>query len=122
MPSTILCSAILPSRSTTRRAAQTTADAAITAYKKALELSPGSPVILERLAEIYAKSQHTRDAVATAQEVLKIDPKNMAAHRLLAFIYYRALGDPSAGDLQQENLDKAVREVPGHSGQPIRAI
>ena len=85
-----------------------TADAAITAYKKALELSPGSPVILERLAEIYAKSQHTRDAVATAQEVLKVDPKNIAAHRLLAFIYYRALGDPSAGDLQQENLNKAV--------------
>ncbi len=86
-----------------------TADAAITAYKKALELSPGSPVILERLAEIYAKSQHTRDAVATAQEVLKVDPKNIAAHRLLAFIYYRALGDPSAGDLQQENLNKAVQ-------------
>src|ERR1700722_5073932 len=30
------------------------ADTAINSYKKALELSPGSPVILERLAEVYA--------------------------------------------------------------------
>ena len=36
---------------------------AIDDYKKALELAPGSPVIMERLAEIYAKSQRTREAV-----------------------------------------------------------
>jgi tetratricopeptide (TPR) repeat protein len=88
----------------------TTADAAIGDYKKALELSPGSPVILERLAEIYAKSQHTREAVSTAQEALKADPQNIGAHRLLAFIYYRALGDPSLRELQQQNLDKAVEQ------------
>ena len=35
----------------------------IESYKKALELDPDSAVILERLAEIYAKSQHIRDAV-----------------------------------------------------------
>ena len=39
----------------------------IEAYKKALELAPGSSVIMERLAEIYAKSQHIRDAVEQAQ-------------------------------------------------------
>jgi tetratricopeptide (TPR) repeat protein len=88
----------------------TTADDAIANYKKALELSPGSPVILERLAEIYAKSQHTREAVATAQEALKADAKNVEAHRLLAFIYYRALGDPTVRDLQQQNLDKAIEQ------------
>ena len=40
---------------------------AIESYKKALELAPGSPVIKERLAEIYAKSQHMREAVEQAQ-------------------------------------------------------
>ena len=40
---------------------------AIESYKKALELAPGSPVIQERLAEIYAKSQRMRDAVEQAQ-------------------------------------------------------
>ena len=79
-------------------------------YKKALALQPGSPVIMERLAEIYAKSQRIRDAVAQSQEVLKIDPNNLAAHRLLARIYVRTLGDANAGDLQKENLAKAVEQ------------
>ncbi|HLX84368.1 MAG TPA: tetratricopeptide repeat protein, partial [Terriglobales bacterium] len=79
-------------------------------YKKALALQPGSPVIMERLAEIYAKSQRIRDAVAQAQEVLKIDPNSLAAHRLLARIYVRTLGDANAGELQKENLAKAVEQ------------
>jgi len=82
----------------------------IDSYKKALALQPGSPVIMERLAEIYAKSQRVRDAVAEAQEVLKIDPDNLAAHRLLARIYVRTLGDANAGELQKENLTKAVEQ------------
>ena len=80
----------------------------IESYKKALELEPDSAVITERLAEIYAKSQHIRDAVTEAQEALKIDPDNVDAHRLLARIYVRTLGDMSAGEVQQENLTKAV--------------
>jgi tetratricopeptide (TPR) repeat protein len=80
----------------------------IESYKKALAVEPDSAVILERLAEIYAKSQHIRDAVVQAQEALKIDPDNEDAHRLLARIYVRTLGDMSAGEVQQENLTKAV--------------
>lgn len=82
----------------------------IESYKKALEISPGSPVIMERLAEIYAKSQRIRDAVLQAQEVLKIDPDNVDAHRLLARIYVRTLGDLNAGEVQKENLLKAVEQ------------
>jgi tetratricopeptide (TPR) repeat protein len=83
---------------------------AIDDYKKALELAPGTPAIMERLAETYAKSQRTREAVAEAQEVLKIDPDNIAAHRLLARIYVRTLGDMNAGDVQKETLAKAVEQ------------
>jgi tetratricopeptide (TPR) repeat protein len=89
----------------------TSADVAaesIESYKKALALEPDSAVILERLAEIYAKSQRIRDAVAEAQAALKIDPDNVDAHRLLARIYVRTLGDMSGGEVQQENLTKAV--------------
>ena len=88
---------------------------AIDAYKKALDLEPNSPIIMERLAEIYAKSQRIRDAVSEAQQVLKVDPNNVAARRLLARIYVRTLGDMNAGAVQQENLAKADRAVPGHS-------
>ncbi|HXO44506.1 MAG TPA: tetratricopeptide repeat protein [Candidatus Cybelea sp.] len=91
----------------------TSADVAtqsIDSYKKALAIEPNSAVILERLAEIYAKSQHIRDAVVQAQEALKIDPDNVDAHRLLARIYVRTLGDMSAGEVQQENLTKATEQ------------
>jgi tetratricopeptide (TPR) repeat protein len=86
------------------------AEQSIESYKKALELAPDSAVILERLAEIYAESQHIRDAVLHAQKALKIDPDNVAAHRLLARIYTRTLGDINAGQVQQENLAKAVEQ------------
>ena len=83
---------------------------AIEAYKKALELAPASPVIRERLAEIYAKSQRLREAVEQAQGTLKADPNNVDAHRLLARIYVRELGDLSAGEVQKETLEKAIAQ------------
>lgn len=87
-----------------------TAEQSIASYKKALEIDPDSIVTKERLAEIYAASRHTRDAVVEAQDVLKADPNNVDAHRLLARIYVRTLGDVNAGDVQQENIEKAVAE------------
>jgi tetratricopeptide (TPR) repeat protein len=87
-----------------------TATQAIDSYKKALAIEPDSATILERLAEIYAKSQHIRDAVIQAQAALKIDPDNVDAHRLLARIYVRTLGDMSAGEMQQENIEKATEQ------------
>src|SRR5271163_481985 len=83
---------------------------AIESYKKALELAPGSPVIRERLAEIYAKSQRMREAVEQAEGALQADPNNVDAHRLLARIYVRELGDLSAGDVQKETLEKAIAQ------------
>ncbi len=82
----------------------------IDSYKKALALAPDSTVIMERLAEIYAKSQRTHEALVEAQEVLKIDPDDVNAHRLLARIYVRTLGDMGAGEAQKENLAKAVEQ------------
>ncbi|HXO05362.1 MAG TPA: tetratricopeptide repeat protein [Candidatus Sulfotelmatobacter sp.] len=82
----------------------------IDSYKKALAQAPDSSVIMERLAEIYAKSQRTHDALVESHEVLKIDPDNVNAHRLLARIYVRTLSDSGAGEAQKENLGKAVEQ------------
>jgi tetratricopeptide (TPR) repeat protein len=84
---------------------------AIDSYKKALDLEPNSAVIMERLAEVDAESQRIRDAVQEAQAVLKIEPDNLAAHRLLARIYVRALGDMTDGDAQTADVAKAVDEL-----------
>ncbi len=86
------------------------ANRAIDSYKKALELAPDSPVIMERLAEVRAKAQQLREAVDEARAVLKLEPDNVDAHRLLARIYVRTLGDQGGGDTQKENLGKAIEE------------
>src|SRR5580704_10161004 len=47
------------------------ANQAVDYYKKALALDPGSSVIIERLAETYAKSQRTPEATAEAEQAIK---------------------------------------------------
>ena len=86
------------------------ADQAIESYKKALEIDPSSAVVLERLAEIHAKSGHMREAVSEAQQSLKIEPDNVDAHRLLARIYVRQLGEMSSGEVPQENVTRAIEQ------------
>ncbi len=83
---------------------------AIESYKKAYELDPRSPLIGERLAEIYFKTQRTRDALLEAQDVLKRDPDNLPARRLLARIYVRTLGDMSAAASQRETVARAIEQ------------
>ena len=84
---------------------------AIDYYKKALALDPGAPAIIERLAETYAKSQRIRDAVLEVQNALKVDPNNLAAHRLLARIYIRTLGDLDVSTGQRETINRAIEQL-----------
>jgi tetratricopeptide (TPR) repeat protein len=86
------------------------ANEAVDYYKKALELDPESSVIIERLAETYAKSQHIQDAVHEAEAAIKANPDNPGPHRLLARIYVRNLGDLSAGSGQRDMIDKAIEQ------------
>src|SRR5205085_5033939 len=44
------------------------------------------------LAELYAKTGRIRDAILEAQDILKRDPNNLEAHKLLGRIYLRSLG------------------------------
>jgi tetratricopeptide (TPR) repeat protein len=83
---------------------------AIEAYKKAYALDPKSPVIGERLAEMYWKAQRIHDAVTEAQEILKRDPDDVQSRRLLGRIYLRSLGDLSAGNTQTETVSKAIEQ------------
>ncbi len=86
------------------------ADRAVEYYKKALALDPGSSVIIERLAETYAKSQRTPEAIAEAEQAIKANPDNPGPHRLLARIYVRNLSEVNAGSGQRETIDKAIEQ------------
>ncbi len=83
---------------------------AIEYFKKAYALDPTSPVIGERLAEMYWKAQRVRDAVQGAIEVLKRDPNDLPTRRLLARIYLRSLGDLNSVPGQSETLGRAVEQ------------
>jgi tetratricopeptide (TPR) repeat protein len=86
------------------------ASKAIDAYKKAYALDPQSPIIGERLAEMYWNAQRVRDAVNEANEILKHEPNDLPTHRLLARIYLRSLGDIKSSGVQTEMVGKAIAE------------
>ena len=71
-------------------------DAAIKAYQQAALLDPGSAEIQAELASVYARQNRARDAIAAARAALKLDPKNIEAHRTLGLVY-AALAHPQEG-------------------------
>jgi len=73
------------------------ASKAIEEYRQAIDADPASEYLTSGLAELYAKTGRIRDAVVEAQTILKRDPNNLEAHKLLGRIYLRSLGDMQAG-------------------------
>ena len=86
------------------------ANQAIASYKKAYEMDPRSDVIGERLAETYAKSQRIREAVMEALGIIKSDPDNLPARRILARIYVRTIGDADSASPQSETVTRALEQ------------
>jgi len=83
---------------------------AITAFKRAYELDPYSSVIGERLAEAFARAGRIPEAIAEAEGVLKKDPGNLPARRILARIYVRSLGDMESVAAQKDIVNQAIEQ------------
>ncbi len=83
---------------------------AIDFYKKAYALDPKSPIIGERLAEMYWKAQRNREAEAEALQILKRNPNDVQTRRLLGRIYLRSLGDLNNGGGQSDTSAKAIEQ------------
>ena len=80
-------------------------------YRLAIEADPSSEFLTSALAELYVKTGRIRDAVLEAQEILKRDPSNLEAHKLLGRIYLRSLGDlPGGGNNGSDNVLKLAIE------------
>ena len=84
------------------------ASKAIEEYRAAIEADPESEYLNSGLAELYAKTGRIRDAVQEAQDILKKDPNNLEAHKLLGRIYLRSLGDMQAGTGSDNVLKAAI--------------
>jgi tetratricopeptide (TPR) repeat protein len=86
------------------------ASKAIEEYRLAIEADPSSEYLTSGLAELYAKTGRIRDAVLEAQDILKRDPNNLEAHKLLGRIYLRSLGDMQTNTAGSGNVLKLAIE------------
>jgi tetratricopeptide (TPR) repeat protein len=86
------------------------ANKAIEEYRLAIEEDPTSGYLTSGLAELYARTGRIRDAVLEAQDILKKDPNNLEAHKLLGRIYLRSLGDIQSGNGSQNVLKLAIEQ------------
>src|SRR5260221_11918811 len=86
------------------------ANKAIEEYRAAIDADPTSAYLTSGLAELYAKTGRIRDAVVEAQDIIKKNPNNREARRLLGRIYLRSLGDMQAGSGSESVLKLAIEQ------------
>ena len=83
---------------------------AIEFYKQAVKLDPSAPFLLEELTDLYVQGNQLRSAVAEAEELLKQNPDNLQARRMLGRIYTRSIGDAQQGKVNEEMVKKAIEQ------------
>jgi tetratricopeptide (TPR) repeat protein len=83
---------------------------AIEEYRAAIDADPASAFLTSGLAELYAKTDRIGDAEAEAQDIIKRDPNNIEARRLLGRIYLRSLGGLQAGSASESRLKQAIEQ------------
>lgn len=81
---------------------------AIEHYKKAMKADPAAGFLGEELSDLYIQSGRLREAVREFEEVLKQNPNDLTARRVLGRISARLIGDPSSRGLNQKMLDQAI--------------
>src|SRR5271165_4099321 len=86
------------------------ANKAIEEYRAAIDADPSSAYLTSGLAELYAKTGRIRDAVIEAQDIIKKNPNNLEARRLLGRIYLRSLGDMQSGSGSESVLKLAIEQ------------
>ena len=79
-------------------------------YRLAIESDPSSEFLTSSLAELYVKTGRIADAVREAQDIIKRDPTNLEAHKLLGRIYLRSLGDMPGGNGSDNILKLAIEQ------------
>ena len=82
---------------------------AVEEYKLALNADPNSVLLQDGLANLYFKIGRIKDAVSAAQDQIKRNPDDIAAHTLLGQVYLRSLGDMK-GAQAGEVLKLAIAE------------
>ena len=94
-------------------------DGAIGAFKRAAQLDPTVPDVPAELAGLYMRQSRLDEAIAAADQALKIAPANREAHRVLGIVYATLVesgrrannGRGQSAAAQSENLNKAIQHL-----------
>jgi tetratricopeptide (TPR) repeat protein len=99
---------------------------AIAAYKRAMEMDPLAADIPAELAALYLRQSKVQEAMAAAEQALKIAPANREANRVLGIVYAalseggRGGGVPAAGVRSSaDNLTKAIQHLEAALEKPM---
>ena len=112
-------------------------EGAVAAYKRAIALDPDAADIAAQLASLYLRQNKIQEALATAEQAVKVSPNNSDANRVLGIVY-AALAESSSGAERprssgnaaksDENLTKAIHYLelaiatpPGQGDPNVRA-
>jgi len=83
---------------------------AIQYYKEALKADPKAADTYAELTDLYLAVNRSADAVALAQDALKQNPDNIAAHRMLGRVYFSQINKGSQGQIDEKALHLAMTE------------
>jgi tetratricopeptide (TPR) repeat protein len=89
-------------------------DGAVAAYKRAMTLDPSSATIVAELADLYMEQNRAAEAIATAEQALKIDPEHRDAHRVLGTVYGSiGTAEQTRGsrESQRESLRRGIQHL-----------
>lgn len=82
---------------------------AIENYKAAIKADPSSALLPEELSDLYAQTGRLRDGQTDAEQTIRQNPNDLAAHRILARIYVRQI-DAQRGRVNETMLRQATQE------------
>ena len=83
---------------------------AIDMYRAAMKADPSSTYIAQELTEFYVQTGQLDKGMQEADNLLKANPSNNEARKILARIYSRQIGDPDQGKVDQAMLKNAIEQ------------
>jgi tetratricopeptide (TPR) repeat protein len=83
---------------------------AVDYYKAALKLDPSATFLLEELTDLYVQGNQLKSAIAEAEGLLKQNPDNLQARRMLGRVYMRSIGDSQQGKINEEMVKKSIEQ------------
>ncbi len=85
-------------------------DKAVDNYWQAMKEDPSAGFIAEELSDFFIQSGRLRDGVTQAEDLLKKDPSNLNARRVLARVYMRLIGDRQHNQIDETMVKKALEQ------------